>query len=58
MGLSGIGLWQALIILALVILLFGGKKLRTAGADIGGAIQGFKRSMRDAAEADKEQRPG
>lgn len=42
MGFSG---WELLIILIIVALLFGTKKLRNIGADVGGAIKGFKDSM-------------
>ncbi|WP_303291117.1 Sec-independent protein translocase subunit TatA [Marinobacter sp. SS5-14b] len=52
----GISIWQLLIVLGIVILLFGTKKLRNIGTDLGGAIRGFKKSMNDdddkAAEAD------
>jgi sec-independent protein translocase protein TatA len=44
-------IWQLLIILAVVVLLFGTKKLRNLGQDLGGAIKGFKEGMKDA---DKE----
>lgn len=43
---------QLLILLAIVLLLFGGKRLRNLGGDIGGAIRGFKNSMSNG-EADK-----
>ena len=43
MGLGGISIWQLLIILAIVVLLFGTKKLK--GSDLGGALKGFKDSM-------------
>ena len=42
---SGISIWQLLIILAIVVLLFGTKKLRNIGKDLGGAVKGFKDSM-------------
>ena len=42
MGFSG---WELLIILIIVALLFGTKKLRNIGSDVGGAIKGFKDSM-------------
>lgn len=42
---------QLLILLAIVLLLFGGKRLRNLGGDLGGAIKGFKNSM--ATDADK-----
>ena len=40
----GISIWQLLIVLGIVILLFGTKKLRNIGSDLGGAIRGFKKS--------------
>jgi len=50
----GISIWQLLIILAIVIVLFGTKKLRNIGGDLGSAINNFKKSMKDGeAEADK-----
>ncbi|MDQ2076485.1 twin-arginine translocase TatA/TatE family subunit [Marinimicrobium sp. ABcell2] len=47
MGISGIGIWQLLIILAIVIMLFGTKRLRNIGTDLGSAIKGFKKSVSD-----------
>ena len=43
----GISLWQILAILVVVLLLFGTKKLRNAGGDIGEAIKGFKNGIKD-----------
>ena len=51
MGLGGISIWQLLIILVIVLLLFGTKRLRNIGADLGNAIKGFRGAMRDG---DKE----
>ncbi|MDX1597274.1 MAG: Sec-independent protein translocase subunit TatA [Marinobacter sp.] len=45
--MMGISIWQLLIVLGIVILLFGTKKLRNIGSDLGGAIRGFKKSMND-----------
>lgn len=45
MGLGGISIWQLLIILAIVVMIFGTKRLRNIGGDLGGAIKGFKDSM-------------
>jgi sec-independent protein translocase protein TatA len=45
MGLGGISMWQLLIVLAIIILIFGTKKLRGMGGDIGGAVKGFKKAM-------------
>lgn len=54
--LGGISLWQLLIVLALVVLLFGTKKLRTLGSDLGSAVKGFKKSVSDE-DADFEEKP-
>lgn len=47
MGFGGISVWQLVIILVIVILLFGTKKLRNVGSDLGGAIKSFKKSVRE-----------
>jgi len=47
MGVAGIGIWQLLIILVIVVMLFGTKKLRNIGSDLGGALKGFKSAMKD-----------
>ena len=47
MGLGGISIWQLLIVLAIVIMIFGTKRLKNIGGDLGGAIKGFKKSMAD-----------
>ena len=51
MGLGGISIWQLLIVLAIVIMLFGTKRLRTLGSDLGSAVKGFRKSMSDDGEA-------
>lgn len=43
----GISIWQLLIVLVIVLLLFGTKKLRSIGGDLGGAIKGFRDAMTD-----------
>jgi len=53
MGVGGIGIWQLLIVLVIVMLLFGGKKLRNLGGDLGAGIKGFKKAMGD--EMSKEE---
>lgn len=45
--MGGISLWQLLIILVIVVLLFGTKKLRGMGADLGNAVKGFKKAVDD-----------
>lgn len=51
-----IGIWQLLILLLIAVLLFGSKRLRTLGADLGGAIGGFRKSLRDSESADVAKR--
>ncbi len=46
MGFGGISIWSLLLILAIVILLFGTKKLRNVGGDLGSAIKNFKKSVK------------
>jgi sec-independent protein translocase protein TatA len=53
MGLGGISIWQLLIVLVIVIMLFGTKRLGNLGADLGNAIKGFKNSMKDG-EAEQQ----
>ena len=43
--MGGISIWQLLIIVAIVVLLFGTKKLRTLGSDLGASVKGFKKAM-------------
>ncbi|EGT4952250.1 Sec-independent protein translocase subunit TatA [Cronobacter sakazakii] len=45
--MGGISIWQLLIIAVLVVLLFGTKKLRSLGSDLGESIKGFKKAMGD-----------
>ncbi|MBU2919669.1 MAG: sec-independent protein translocase protein TatA [Psychrosphaera sp.] len=47
MGFGGISLWQLLIVLVIVILLFGTKKIKSLGSDLGSAVKGFKNSISD-----------
>ena len=47
MGLGGISIWQLAIVLLIVVLIFGTKRLKSIGSDLGGAIKGFKKSMDD-----------
>ncbi len=50
--MGGISIWQLLIIALIVVLLFGTKKLRSLGGDLGGAVKGFKNAM--SSEEDKK----
>ena len=46
----GISIWQLLIILAIALVIFGAKKLRNLGGDLGGAIKNFKTAMKEDEE--------
>ncbi|WJW75647.1 twin-arginine translocase TatA/TatE family subunit [Thiohalobacter sp. IOR34] len=48
----GISIWQLLIILAIVLILFGAKRLRTLGSDLGTAVKGFKNAVQEGEKAD------
>ena len=52
--MGGISIWQLLIIAVIVVLLFGTKKLRGIGGDLGGAIKGFKKAMSEEDVAKKD----
>jgi len=45
MGLGGISIWQLLIILLIVVMIFGTKRLKTLGGDLGGALKSFRKAM-------------
>ncbi len=51
----GISIWQLLILLAVVILIFGTKKLKNVGSDLGSAIKSFKSAIKDGEEAGAKQ---
>ena len=50
MVVGGIGLWQLLVILIIVLMIFGTKKLRNMGPDLGSAIKGFKKAVTEKNE--------
>jgi len=54
MGFGNIGIWQLLIILLIVVVIFGTKKLRNMGGDVGGAVKNFREAMNDE---DKDKNP-
>ena len=55
MGLGGISIWQLLIILLIVVMIFGTKRLRSIGTDLGGAVKGFRKAMDEGEkEGDKK----
>ncbi len=51
--MGSFSIWHWLIVLIIVLLIFGTKKLRNLGADLGGAVKGFKDGIKDAAGDDK-----
>ncbi|MEO9656124.1 Sec-independent protein translocase subunit TatA [Marinomonas sp.] len=54
--LGGISIWQLLIVLAILVLIFGTKKLKNLGSDLGGAVKGFKEAVnKEEEETDPQQ---
>lgn len=53
MGIGGVSIWQLLIILLIIVLLFGTKKLRSLGEDLGKAFKSFRSAM-DEDDKDKK----
>ncbi|NNF95821.1 MAG: Sec-independent protein translocase subunit TatA [Halobacteria archaeon] len=49
----GISIWQLVIILLIVLLLFGAKRLRNVGSDLGSAVKGFKKAVSEEEEKEK-----
>jgi len=54
----GISIWQLAIVLGIVILLFGTKKLRNVGGDLGSAINSFKKAVKDSKESAEQNLEG
>ncbi|AEX99915.1 twin arginine translocase protein A [Oceanimonas sp. GK1] len=52
--MGGISIWQLLIVVLIVVLLFGTKKLRGMGSDLGSAVKGFKKAMSDEDQGKKD----
>ena len=52
--MGGIGIWQLLIILVIVVMLFGTKRLKNLGSDLGGALKGFKTAIKEDEEEQVE----
>lgn len=57
MGFGGISVWQLLILLAIVVMIFGTKRLRNMGGDLGSAIKGFRSAMHNG-DDDKDDKDG
>ena len=57
MGLGGLHIWHLLILLVIVLLLFGTKKLKNIGSDLGNAVKGFRNAMGAAEKEDEDKDP-
>ena len=53
--MGSFSIWHWLVVLAIVVVIFGTKKLRNIGSDLGGAIKNFKDSMKTGDEAGEEE---
>ncbi len=56
--MGGLSIWHWLIVLLVVVLIFGTKKLRNMGSDLGGAVKGFKEGMKSEEETPKQVQQG
>jgi sec-independent protein translocase protein TatA len=54
MGFGGISMWQLLILLLIVVLVFGTKRLRNMGGDLGAAVKGFRKGMEEPKDEAEE----
>ena len=55
--MGGFSIWHWLIVLLIVVMVFGTKKLRNMGGDLGGAVKGFKDGMKDGGQSPEEDKP-
>jgi sec-independent protein translocase protein TatA len=55
--MGGLSIWHWLIVLLVVVLIFGTKKLRNIGQDLGGAVRGFKEGMKNDSDAPPADEP-
>ncbi len=53
--MGNIGIWQLLIVAVIIIVIFGSKKLRNLGGDLGSSVKGFKKAMQDENQQDKQE---
>ena len=56
--MGSFSLWHWLIVLLIVVLIFGTKKLRNIGGDVGGAVNEFKKAMKEGQVADEDEKTG
>jgi sec-independent protein translocase protein TatA len=55
--MGSFSIWHWLIVLLIVVMIFGTKKLKNMGADLGGAVKGFKDGMKDGGATPAEDKP-
>ena len=55
--MGSFSIWHWLIVLAIVVLVFGTKKLKNIGSDLGGAVKGFKDGVRDSSTPEQAAQP-
>lgn len=55
--MGSFSIWHWLIVLLIVVMVFGTKKLKNMGSDLGGAVKGFKDGMKDGGAADSDAPP-
>ena len=55
--MGGFSIWHWLIVLLIVVMVFGTKKLRNMGGDLGGAVKGFKDGMKDGGQSPADEKP-
>jgi sec-independent protein translocase protein TatA len=55
--MGGLSIWHWLIVLLVVVVIFGTKKLRNIGSDLGGAVKGFKEGMKTGGEPAEPETP-
>lgn len=55
--MGSFSIWHWLIVLLIVVLVFGTKKLKNMGQDLGGAVKGFKDGMKDGSNAEQPAAP-
>ena len=53
--MGSLSIWHWLIVLLIVVMVFGTKKLKNIGSDLGGAVKGFKDGMKEGEQGDAEQ---
>lgn len=56
--MGAFSLWHWLIVLLIIVLVFGTKKLRNMGGDVGGAVKEFKKAVKDVSVEDKTEEVG